>query len=642
MNRIYYLDVAAIVVMVALLASLIFRRMHRGRDNRAFVQYVFILILLTAADIFRTAPLRFLGPVSESVTFREFWCSTYNVLNVCNYAAYIYMVGRMTGTFKSIMRKSGLKALYLLPLIFEAGIIIANIFTHIIFYYEKTADGIVYHRGSMVFLVIFLGYYFVVFAFCHILYCYKKGLLDKIRFAALMAVFPLNIIAFNIQYLNPALLVQMFGFATSCLILSFFVISPEEYLDMETGAKSYTAFRRSIKSVYLAGDDAFVIFGKLRNVSSIRTTLGSEMYSTLLREIADSFYDMLKSSPNEDVSLYYLRNGQFAYVIKGDYRIDSIEETATTMIPKKLDFAICGVVIPNEIYSERQLIKLSETYHVAVPLNKYVRYSEMAPEKDFIVRNNIDRIIADAIKNDRFEMYYQPIYSTKEGKFVSAEALIRLHDDQLGFISPGLFIPAAEKSGSILQIGEFVIKDVCRFLSDMEEEHTGIRFVEVNLSVVQCMQSNMASKIKEILDEYEISPNRINFEITETASEYLADAVLRTMNDISGNGNGFSLDDYGSGYSNLGRVMSFPYRIIKLDKSLVDTLSDERSYEVMEKTISLLKSLGAEIVVEGVEDKEKAKWFSDIGCEYIQGFYYAKPMPEAEFIEFCKQSLKAS
>ena len=654
MNRIYYLDVAAIVVMVALLASLIFRRMHRGRDNRAFVQYVFILILLTVADIFRTAPLRFLGPVSESVTFREFWCSTYNVLNVCNYAAYIYMVGRMTGTFKSIMRKSGLKALYLLPLIFEAGIIIANIFTHIIFYYEKTADGIVYHRGSMVFLVIFLGYYFVVFAFCHILYCYKKGLLDKIRFAALMAVFPLNIIAFNIQYLNPALLVQMFGFATSCLILSFFVISPEEYLDMETGAKSYTAFRRSIKSVYLAGDDAFVIFGKLRNVSSIRTTLGSEMYSTLLREIADSFYDMLKSSPNEDVSLYYLRNGLFAYVIKGDYRIDSIEETATTMIPKlrdlfevdgirlKLDFAICGVVIPNEIYSERQLIKLSETYHVAVPLNKYVRYSEMAPEKDFIVRNNIDRIIADAIKNDRFEMYYQPIYSTKEGKFVSAEALIRLHDDQLGFISPGLFIPAAEKSGSILQIGEFVIKDVCRFLSDMEEEHTGIRFVEVNLSVVQCMQSNMASKIKEILDEYEISPNRINFEITETASEYLADAVLRTMNDISGNGNGFSLDDYGSGYSNLGRVMSFPYRIIKLDKSLVDTLSDERSYEVMEKTISLLKSLGAEIVVEGVEDKEKAKWFSDIGCEYIQGFYYAKPMPEAEFIEFCKQSLKAS
>lgn len=654
MNRIYYLDVAAMVVMVALLASLIFRRMHRGRENRAFVHYVVILIVLTAADMFRAAPLTILGKISDSIVFREFWCSVYNILNVLNYAAYIYMVGRMTGTFKTLMRKPVLRVLYLLPIVAEAGLVITNIFTHTIFYYIDTPEGIEYHRGPYSWMVVSVGYYFVVFAFCHILYCYKKGQLDKVKFAALMVVFPLNILSFNIQYLNPALLVQMFGFATSCLILSFFVISPEEYLDMETGAKSYTAFRMSIKNVYSAGDDAFVIFGKLRNVSSIRTTLGSEMYSALLREIADSFYAMLRGGAKEDINLYYLKNGLFAYVIKGDYNIDSIESTALTMIPKlrdlfevdgirlKLDFAICGVVIPNEIYSERQLIKLSETFHMAVPLNKYVRYSEMAPEKDFIVRNNIDRIITDAIKNNRFEMYYQPIYSTKERRFVSAEALIRLHDDQLGFISPGLFIPAAEKSGSILQIGEFVIKDVCRFLSDMEEEHTGIRFVEVNLSVVQCMQSNMASKIKDILDEYRIAPNRINFEITETASEYLADAVLRTMRDISGNGNGFSLDDYGSGYSNLGRVMSFPYRIIKLDKSLVDSLSDDRSYKIMSQTISLLKSLGAEIVVEGVEDKKKADWFSEMGCEYIQGFYYAKPMPEAEFIEFCKKSLKAS
>ena len=145
---------------------------------------------------------------------------------------------------------------------------------------------------------------------------------------------------------------------------------------------------------------------------------------------------------------------------------------------------------------------------------------------------------------------------------------------------------------------------------------------------------------KEILDEYKINPSRINFEITETASDYLADAVLRTMKDISTNGNNFSLDDYGSGYSNLGRVMSFPYRIIKLDKSLVDGLDDTRSYEIMRQTISLLKSLGAEIVVEGVEDKDKAEWFSEMGCEYIQGFYYARPMPEIDFISFVKRALR--
>ena len=359
---------------------------------------------------------------------------------------------------------------------------------------------------------------------------------------------------------------------------------------------------------------------------------------------------MLKVGKNVDINLYYLKNGLFAFVIRGKYSVDRIEDMAQVMVPKlrdlfvvdgirlKLDFAMCGVMIPNEIMSENQLIRLSESFDHAVPLNKYVRYSEMVPEKEFVVRNNLDRIISDAIKNNKFEMYYQPIYSTRDGKFVSAEALIRLRDEQLGFISPALFIPAAEKSGSILQIGEFVIKDVCRFLSESDLANSGIRFLEVNLSVVQCMQANMASKIRDILDEYKITPDRINFEITETASEYLADAVLRTMSDISDNGNGFSLDDYGSGYSNLSRVMSFPYRIIKLDKSLVDGLGDSRSYEIVRQTISLLKSLGAEIVVEGVEDKQKAEWFSDMGCEYIQGYYYAKPMPEHEFIAFCKSS----
>ena len=655
MDRIYYLDVAAIVVLSSILASLIFRRMYRGRENRAFVHYVVIVLILTVSDIFRTAPLTFMSSISGTVAFREFWCSIYNVLNVFNYAVYVYMVGRMTGTFNRIIRHPVLRILYVFPLIAEVAIVVLNVFSHLIFYYTYEADGLVsYHRGPLIGLVVSVGYYFALFAFVHILYCYKKGQLDKVRFAALLTVFPINIIAFNIQYVNPKLLVQMFGLATSALVLSFFVITPEEYLDMETGAKSYTAFRRSIRNVFASGDDAFVMFGKLRNVSSIRTTLGSEMYTDLLREISDSFYDMLKSRGSEDVSLYYLKNGLFAYVIRGNYKISEIESTAEDMIPKlrdlfevdgirlKLDFAICSVVIPNEIYNERALVKLSETFHLAVPLNKYVRYSEMAPEKEFIVRNNIDRIIADAIRDHKFEMYYQPIYSTKEERFVSAEALIRLKDEQLGFISPGLFIPAAEKSGSILQIGDFVIKDVCRFLADNEEEHTGIKFVEVNLSVVQCMQANMAEKIKNILSEYDISPDRINFEITETASEYLADAVLRTMNDISGNGNGFSLDDYGSGYSNLGRVMSFPYRIIKLDKSLVDSLDDSRSYKIMQQTISLLQSLGAEIVVEGVEDREKAEWFSEMGCEYIQGFYYAKPMPEAEFIEFCKKAMKAS
>ncbi len=651
MYRVYYLDVAAIILLFALLTSLIFRRMNRGRDNQAFVKYVVILLVLSVADILRSAPLVWLRPLSSSVLFREIACSFYNLLNVASYAIYIHMIGRMTGTFRKIVRTPFYAICYTLPLLVEFVLVAVNFSQHILFYYTRVGSADVqYHRGDYLWIVVAIGYYYAFFAFIHVTHCFVHKNLDKIKYAAMVVVFPINIIAFNIQMVQPELLVQVFGLAVTALILSFYVISPEENVDVETGARSYTAFRRSVRNIYEAKDDAFVVFGKLENIASIRATLGYEMYITLLKQISDIFYDMVKNYKNEDISLYYLKNGLFAYVVRGKYHLEVIEKTACEMIPRlrdlfvvdgirlKLDFAICGVVIPNEISNENQLVKLSETYDSAVPRNKYVRYSEMAPEKDFVVKNNLDRIITDAIKNNKFEMYYQPIYSTKDEKFVSAEALIRLKDEQLGFISPALFIPAAEKSGSILQIGEFVIKDVCRLISEGDLANTGIKFVEVNLSVVQCMQSNMADKIKEILDEYNIDPNRINFEITETASDYLAEAVLRTMRDITSNGNGFSLDDYGSGYSNLSRVMSFPYRIIKLDKSLVDGLVDKRSYDIMSQTISLLKSLGAEIVVEGVEDEEKAKWFSDMGCEYIQGFYYAKPMPEHEFMAFCKSS----
>jgi len=651
MYRVYYLDVAAIVVLVALFSSLIFRRMNRGRDNQAFVKYVIVLLLLALADILRAAPLYYLHPLSNSVLFREFVCSLYNILHIISYAMYIHMIGIMTGTFRRIVRTPFYAVCFTLPLVIEAIVIVTNYFNHILFYYTRVGEAdIQYNRGPYLWIVIAIGYYYAVFAFIHMTVCFARKSLDKIKYAAMLVVFPINIVAFNIQMVRPDLLVQVFGLAVTALILSFYVVSPEENVDMETGARSYTAFRRAVRNIFEAKDDAYVMFGKLENIASIRATLGYEMYITLLKDISDNFYVMFKGNKAEDINLYYLKNGLFAYVVRGRYDLGFIEKTAEAMIPRlrdlfvvdgirlKLDFAMCGVVIPNEIGNEKQLVKLSETYNSAVPMNKYVRYSEMAPEKDFVVRNNLDRIIADAIKNKRFEMYYQPIYSTKDEKFVSAEALIRLKDDQLGFISPALFIPAAEKSGSILQIGEFVIKDVCRFIAEGDLANTGIRFVEVNLSVVQCMQANMADKIKDILSEYKIDPNRINFEITETASDYLAEAVLRTMKDISTNGNGFSLDDYGSGYSNLSRVMSFPYRIIKLDKSLVDGLVDTRSYDIMRQTISLLKSLGAEIVVEGVEDEEKAMWFSDMGCEYIQGYYYAKPMPEHEFMAFCKSS----
>jgi len=239
--------------------------------------------------------------------------------------------------------------------------------------------------------------------------------------------------------------------------------------------------------------------------------------------------------------------------------------------------------------------------------------------------------------NKSFVMYYQPIFSVKEQRFTSAEALIRLFDEKNGMVSPAIFIPSAEKSGAIHQIGEFVVQDVCGFISRQNMADLGLSYVEINLSVVQCMRNNTVEKIESLLSDNHVDPKFVNFEITETATEFVHETLKNNVLALHDHGLEFALDDYGTGYSNLQRMVDFPFKLIKLDKSFVDQWEDPQMRLVIQDTIRMLKDIGKEIVVEGVETKEEAEWFSEQNCDYIQGYFYARPMPEQDFLTFLSE-----
>ena len=264
--------------------------------------------------------------------------------------------------------------------------------------------------------------------------------------------------------------------------------------------------------------------------------------------------------------------------------------------------------------------------------------------KDFMMKNEIDDIIKKGISGNRFEMYYQPIYSVKQDRFVSAEALIRLQDEKYGFVSPAIFIPAAEASGAIHDIGDFVLEDVCRFIHTPQFLKSGLEYIEINLSVTQCIEPRLVEKIRGLISKYQVRTNQINLEITETAVDY--DPVITDNNIFSlwNMGFRFSLDDYGTGYSNIKRVVSLPLDIIKFDKSFVDEMDDPKMWIAIVNTVNMLKRMNKKILVEGVEDKRTLDRFRDLGCDYIQGFYFSKPLNENDFIEFVNQknSEKAS
>jgi EAL domain-containing protein (putative c-di-GMP-specific phosphodiesterase class I) len=259
---------------------------------------------------------------------------------------------------------------------------------------------------------------------------------------------------------------------------------------------------------------------------------------------------------------------------------------------------------------------------------------EIMRRNNFDVIKSIDSIMEDALQNRRFEVYYQPIYSVADKRFTSAEALLRLKTEQFGFISPDIFIPAAERSGAIHRIGRYVLEEVCHFIADDEWKNLGLKYIDVNLSTVQCLEKNLAHEISDILYENHVKPEQINLEITETATSFGQSEMLDNIESLSARGFTFALDDYGTGYSNISRAANMPLSVIKLDKSITRIEKDTKLYAIGENTVRMIKDMNMQIVVEGIEDEKTLKLFEDMGCDYIQGFYFSKPLPRDEFVKF--------
>jgi EAL domain-containing protein (putative c-di-GMP-specific phosphodiesterase class I) len=202
----------------------------------------------------------------------------------------------------------------------------------------------------------------------------------------------------------------------------------------------------------------------------------------------------------------------------------------------------------------------------------------------------------------------------------------------MGYLNPEEFIPMAEKNGMILKIGEFVFRTVCQMMARERIWEKGIDYIEVNLSVVQCMQEDICEMLYGIMDEYEVPYSCINLEITETVLS--KDILWDTMERMVVGGVTFSLDDYGTGYSNLTNILKYPFHIVKLDKSMVwSAMEDERAMLALKHTVAMVLDLDMYIVAEGVETEEMVKTLTELGCEYLQGYYFSRPVCEADFLE---------
>lgn len=257
---------------------------------------------------------------------------------------------------------------------------------------------------------------------------------------------------------------------------------------------------------------------------------------------------------------------------------------------------------------------------------------------DMLHKRYVMEEVRYAVEHKTFQIYYQPIYDCQEKRFTSAESLIRLTGRKGAPISPGEFIPMAEENGLIDGISWIVLEKVCRFLG--EHPDLPLKTISVNMTGQQIIDPTFIGRIEENLGKYGVDGCRLRIEITErTVTEDFAE-VKKVMEKLSEKGIHFYLDDFGTGYSNLSSMLSLPFEVIKFDQSLMKIMHDA---EKGLKTIGLLAEIMHEndysIVAEGIETEGQVRNAYERRLDRIQGFYYAKPMPEDRLIEFLQENM---
>lgn len=248
-------------------------------------------------------------------------------------------------------------------------------------------------------------------------------------------------------------------------------------------------------------------------------------------------------------------------------------------------------------------------------------------EREVSVKRALDR----AVEEDKVEVFFQPLVDAKTGRLIAAEALARIRDENGKIIPPIEFIELAEKNGQINRLGEQVLEKVCEFIQVHGMKKLGMEWINVNLSPVQCMNRELYVRFVEILNKHSVQPRYIHLEITE-ASMIDYDILMEQMSLLWKEGFCFALDDYGSGYSNLSRVKRFPFTNIKLDMVVVHEHCKDPD-QVLPVFVEVFKDKGFTITAEGIEDEEIAQEMTNIGCDYLQGYLYSKPIPIPEFLD---------
>jgi len=623
-------QIGAFLLCMSIFSFTIMAKRTDRMQNRVFMGLAGIVMLnclIETVEILLSADLTVDGAVGALTILHVFYAMTHVCLGPLFYYYMLYTTGAIAKHRRSNER---LRILHLIPLFIAEVLLLFNPFERMPGAVE--GETVMHAQWDLLVIYITILLYFVMVL---ITLSGNWPMLSPKRKSALGYLFGLVFIGILTHLLGAEVKFELFAEALALMGVMITVENEDERMDMSTKVYNRTAIRADLQAFLMQNRGFHVICVRITNADVIQRLLGTPDADAVVTLVAGYLCTV-----HPRYYVYRTTPTSFMMVVPSDMEgtaelAQQIEERFGSGFQyQDTELLLQAIVmlarIPEDFSTADDILLMGDG---PVPVAEKKRIFS-GKDLDFLIRRaEVESALHRGFNEHSFDVYYQPIYRTNGMAIYSAEALLRLRDSRIGNITPDEFIPVAEQNGMIDRIGDYVLEEVCIFLSSGIPSEMGLECISVNLSVLQCMQPDFIERALEITRKNNVEPKRINFEITESvaSSDYASLAgVIRRMKE---HGFCFSLDRYGIGYSDMKSVFALDFNVVKIDKAILwDAEHGGNGRIILENSVRMLKEMKLGIIAEGVETQEQIELLEEIGVDYLQGYYFSQPVSKSELL----------
>ena len=629
----YYLEVCSLIFLVAITVAYFTRKKYPVATARLFAVGLILLDINVSLDILFCVLLDNSNVVAlgwVELAAELFFASQF-VLSYSLYAYVIYSLGRS-------IRYSPIYLLTILPSAIGAVLFFTNSIHHWNFsFVYNDATGLYDFSPGPTFMSLYLINWIMNYAATIVYTIAFRKVLPKELLRVLISVMVIVLSAAVIQTIQPQYLMSGVAYTLSAMFAVVSICDPDIKVDRISlafndhafiGYLNTQRFEKQRKHYIIFDIESFGMFSEKFGITSANELLG------MIRKFIESV--------NKKTYIFKVQSSRFVLILKNREEqlqmVEAIKERFSK--PFQIKGHVVDITLDMIYFINDSVFTNSDMYNDfivrALSASNFKDDGCIELDKEFLGQISRDRKIKEILENclktkDGLYMVYQPIYDINKKQFNHFEALIRLGNEELGYIGPSEFVPIAETFGLANDIDYFVLNETCAFL----QRNPTIEGLEINISCAEFF-NNPSERFMKIINKYGINPSRIILEITETIAMKYPAKTKEFMADLGQYGVKFAMDDFGSGYSNIARFITLPFSVAKLDKSLLGNAPNVAIF--FDAAINLFKSLNIPIVVEGVEDEKHLKLAIEKKIDYVQGYYFSMPLKEPDLLEFLSKN----